>query len=62
MVLVFPILHRAKQQCPIFPGAEPIHWGFDDPAEAPVGREVETFRRIRDEIRQRLNLFLLANH
>jgi len=57
---VITVCDRAKQQCPIFPGAEPIHWGFDDPAEAPRDRELETFRRVRDEIRQRLNLFLLA--
>ena len=58
---VITVCDRAKQQCPIFPGAEPIHWGFDDPAEAPANREVETFRRVREEIRQRLRLFLLAN-
>jgi arsenate reductase len=58
---VITVCDRAKQHCPIFPGAEPIHWGFVDPAEAPAERELETFRRVRDEIRQRLNLFLLAN-
>ena len=58
---VITVCDRAKQQCPIFPGAEAIHWGFDDPAEAPSDRQLETFRRVRDEIRQRLNLFLLAN-
>ena len=58
---VITVCDRAKQQCPIFPGAEPIHWGFDDPADAPSDRELETFRRVRDEIRQRLNLFLLAS-
>jgi arsenate reductase (thioredoxin) len=58
---VITVCDRAKTQCPIFPGAEPIHWGFDDPAEAPPDLELETFRRVRDEIRQRLRLFLLAN-
>jgi arsenate reductase len=58
---VITVCDRAKQHCPIFPGVEPIHWGFDDPAEAPAGRQLETFRRVRDEIRQRINLFLLAN-
>jgi arsenate reductase len=58
---VITVCDRAKQQCPIFPGAEPIHWGFDDPADASPDRELETFRRVRDEIRQRLDLFLLAN-
>jgi arsenate reductase (thioredoxin) len=59
---VITVCDRAKQHCPVFPGAEPIHWGFDDPAEAPSARELETFRRVRDEIRQRLRLFLLAHH
>jgi len=58
---VITVCDRAKQQCPVFPGAEPIHWGFDDPAEAPPNRQVEIFRRVRNEIRQRLNLFVLAN-
>ena len=58
---VITVCDRAKQQCPVFPGAEPIHWGFDDPAEASSNRQMETFRRVRDEIQQRLRLFLLAN-
>ena len=29
---VITVCDRAKQNCPIFPDAEPIHWGFDDPA------------------------------
>ena len=58
---VITVCDRAKQQCPVFPGAEPIHWGFDDPAEAPPTRQLEVFRHVRDEIRRRLNLFLLAN-
>jgi arsenate reductase len=58
---VITVCDRAKQHCPIFPGAEPIHWGFDDPAEAPPGRELETFRRVRSEIQNRLRLFMAAN-
>ena len=59
---VITVCDRAKQECPVFPGAEPIHWGFDDPAEAPAERQAEVFRRVRNEIRQRINLFLLANN
>jgi arsenate reductase (thioredoxin) len=58
---VITVCDRAKQACPIFPGAEPIHWGFDDPAEAPSEHQLELFRRVRNEIQQRLRLFLLAN-
>jgi arsenate reductase len=59
---VITVCDRAKQQCPVFPGAEPTHWGFDDPADAPPDRQLETFRRVRDEINRRLDLFLLAQH
>jgi len=58
---VITVCDRAKQQCPVFPGATPIHWGFDDPAEAPQEQQAETFRRVRDEIGQRLRLFLAAH-
>jgi arsenate reductase len=58
---VITVCDRAKQQCPIFPGATPIHWGFDDPAEAPEQQQAQTFRRVRDEISQRLRLFLAAH-
>jgi arsenate reductase len=54
---VITVCDRARQACPIFPGAEPIHWGFDDPADAPNDQQLATFRRVRDEIRQRLILF-----
>jgi arsenate reductase len=59
---VITVCDRAKQAYPVFPGAEPIHWGFDDPAAAPADRQLETFRRVRDEINRRLDLFLLAHH
>jgi hypothetical protein len=40
----------------------PIHWGFDDPAEEPDrDKQLKTFRTVRDEIRARLRLFVLAN-
>ena len=58
---VITVCDRAKQHCPVFPGAEPIHWGFDDPAEAPAEKQLEAFRRVRNEIQQRLRLFLLSN-
>jgi arsenate reductase len=58
---VITVCDRARQHCPIFPGAEPIHWGFDDPVEAPSERQAEAFRRVRDEIARRLRLFVLSN-
>jgi arsenate reductase (thioredoxin) len=58
---VITVCDRAKQHCPVFPGAEPIHWGFEDPADAPPDRQLDVFRHVRDEIRRRLGLFLLSN-
>ena len=58
---VITVCDRARAQCPVFPGAEPIHWGFDDPAEAPAEAQLRTFRTVRGEIRQRLRLFLLSH-
>jgi arsenate reductase len=58
---VITVCDRAKESCPIFPGAtNAAHWSFDDPA-AVLGSEAErlaAFRRVRDEIRHRLRLFL----
>jgi arsenate reductase len=58
---VITVCDRARQQCPVFPGAAPIHWRFEDPAEADLEAQLEAFRRVRDEIRHRIRLFLLAN-
>jgi len=58
---VITVCDRAKENCPIFPGAEPIHWGFDDPAEAEPHNQARMFRDVREEIVQRIRLFLLAN-
>ena len=58
---VITVCDRAKQQCPNFPGAVPIHWGFDDPAEVEGDRQLDTFRIVRDEIMRRIRLFA-ASH
>ncbi len=60
---VITVCDRAKQTCPVFPGAASIHWGFDDPAEAPGGRaeKLKAFERVRDEILNRIRLFVSAN-
>jgi arsenate reductase len=61
---VITVCDRAKESCPVWPTAkERIHWSFDDPAEATGSEEqrLAAFRRVRDEIRTRLRLFLAAN-
>jgi arsenate reductase (thioredoxin) len=58
---VVTVCDRARESCPVFPGAgESLHWGFDDPAEA-TGTEAErlaVFRRVMTEIAGRINAFV----
>lgn len=58
---VVTVCDRAKETCPIFPGASAmLHWSFDDPASAQ-GTEEErraVFRRVRDEIARRIRRFI----
>ena len=57
---VITVCDNANQQCPMFPGTtQRIHWSIEDPAAA-VGDEEErlnVFRRIRDELREKLREF-----
>jgi arsenate reductase len=57
---VITVCDNAKQGCPVFPAkTKRIHWSVEDPA-AVQGSPEETltaFRRIRDELRARLQAF-----
>jgi len=58
---VITVCDNAKESCPVFTGQvkHRLHIGFDDPAEA-VGTEEEvlnTYRRVRDEIKRDFNDF-----
>ena len=59
--LVVTVCDNAREACPTFPGAkQTLHWPFDDPADA-TGSEDEQlvmFRRVRDEVRERITKFL----
>ena len=61
--VVITVCDSAKEACPFFPGgAERLHWSFDDPSTA-TGSEAErlqVFRRVRDEIAERIREELLA--
>jgi arsenate reductase len=58
---VITVCDSANERCPVFPGrVMRLHWSFDDPA-AVTGTEDErlaAFRRIRDEIEDRLRRWL----
>jgi arsenate reductase len=58
---VITVCDRAKESCPIFPGStRKLHWSLDDPAEAPGSEEerLAVFRRVRDELAQRIHTFI----
>ncbi|MBS1797935.1 MAG: arsenate reductase ArsC [Acidobacteria bacterium] len=60
---VITVCDNAKENCPVFPGkTKRIHWSFDDPAEATGGDAeiLAVFRRVRDEIKDRLADFVAA--
>jgi arsenate reductase len=57
---VITVCDNAKESCPVFPGkARRIHWSFEDPAavEGSEGERRGAFRRIRDQIRERIEAF-----
>ena len=61
---VITLCDRANETCPIFfGGVRRVHIGFDDPDKAD-GAEDElpaVFRRVRDEIRKQVEVYLLGD-
>ena len=58
---VITVCDNANEQCPVFPGnTTRIHWSFDDPAavQGDDQSRLAVFRRVRDEILQRLQFFV----
>jgi len=56
--VVIGVCSKADENCPTFPAAvERWHWPFDDPFHATGSEEalMSEFRRVRDEIRSRLD-------
>lgn len=58
---VITVCDDAREACPVFPGAAHTErWSFEDPSAA-IGTDVErlmVFRRVRDEIADRIRAFL----
>jgi arsenate reductase len=58
--LVVTLCGHAEEHCPVTPPkVKRVHWGFDDPAKAEGTDEQKWafFRRVRDEIGDRIKLF-----
>ncbi len=61
---VITVCDRARTKCPRWPGlVDYIHWSIDDPAavEGTDEHQLRAFRTAREELRNRITLFLLAN-
>lgn len=57
---VVTVCDNARDACPVFPGAlNRLHWSFEDPAAAQGSEEqrVAEFRRIRNQIHERVRTF-----
>lgn len=58
---VITVCDTARQNCPVFPGAErSLHWGIDDPAavEGDEATRLAAFRRARDDLRSRIRMLV----
>ena len=61
--LIISVCGNAEKECPLFPGhVERWHWPFDDPFHAGGSDEqrLAEFRRVRDEIRAKIESGLVA--
>jgi arsenate reductase (thioredoxin) len=58
---VITVCDNANESCPVFPGrTHRLHWPLEDPAAVQGSRAMreESFRKIRDQLRDRIRLFL----
>jgi arsenate reductase len=58
---VVTVCDNARDNCPVFPaGTSRLHWSFEDPAavEGTEEQRLAAFRRIRDQIHERVRRFL----
>jgi arsenate reductase len=57
---VITVCDNARESCPVFPAkTKRIHWSVEDPAAAQDSEQerLTAFRRVRDELRARLQAF-----
>lgn len=59
---VFTVCDNAKESCPVFPGGGTrLHESFEDPAAAPADQQLAVFRKVRDQIADRVRAFVRSN-
>jgi arsenate reductase len=62
---IITLCDEAAQSCPTFPGqGKRLHWSFQDPAAAigTIEERSVVFRKVRDEIRTKIEEFLETTH
>jgi arsenate reductase len=62
-VWLITVCDQARESCPTLPGvAQQAHWSIDDPSAVQGTNEerLEAFRRARDLLRARIQMFILA--
>jgi len=57
---VITVCDSAAEECPVFPGAQRIHWSIWDPGNATGSQKekLAAFCRVREELASRLRQFL----
>jgi arsenate reductase len=61
---VVTVCDDANQACPIFPGGKQrLHWSLPDPSTATGSeqQQLQVYRAVRDQLRQRIERELLPN-
>ena len=61
---VITVCDTAAEACPVFPGAaRRRHWSFEDPSKATgsESEQLQVYRKVRDEIRARIEYELLSH-
>jgi protein-tyrosine-phosphatase len=59
---VITVCDRAREQCPVMPGAEMIHWSFPDPAEVEdESKRKRAFDEVFQGLSQRIRLLIVVS-
>ena len=62
---VITVCDSARETCPVFPNSnQSLHWSFEDPAEATGTEEqvMQVFRKVRGQIREKIQMFVKHNN
>ena len=56
---VITVCDHAREECPVFPGGESLHWSVEDPSDihARGVSLMDAFRVAREDLRKRIEAF-----